>query len=73
MNNPYISQRNKIWYCMLPNRCYREIPYINWVKDINWSVIYYKVYQGLIQEKLTYRQMQEWPIEKILEAIDVKI
>lgn len=52
---------------MLPNRCYREIPHVDLVESVNWSVIYYKVYQSLIQEKITYKQMQEWPIEKILE------
>lgn len=74
MNSPYIFQKDAIWYCMLPNRCYKEIPCIDWVEDINWSVVYYKVYQGLIQEKITYQQMKNWPINKILEvAADIKI
>ena len=72
--NPYIFQKDGCWYCMLPNRCYRQIEYINLVEDINWSVVYYKVYQSLIQEKITYKQMREWPIEKILEvAADIKV
>ena len=72
--NPYIFQKDGYWYCMLPNRCYRQIEHINLVEDINWSVVYYKVYQSLIQEKITYKQMRKWPIEKILEvAADIKV
>ena len=59
---------------MLPNRCYKEIPYTNWVKDINWSVVYYKMYQSLIQEDITYQQIKDWPIDKILKvAADIKL
>lgn len=71
MSSPYIFQKNSVWHCMLPNRCYREISDIDLVKSVNWSVIYYKVYQSLIQEKITYKQTQEWPIEKILEIVAI--
>lgn len=73
MNSPYVFEKNNTWYCALPGRCYKEIPYVNWVEDINWSVIYYKVYQSFIQEKITFKELQEWPIEKILEAVDVRV
>lgn len=59
---------------MLPGRNYKEIPYINWVKDINWSVIYYKVYQSFVQGKISSQELQEWSIEKILKiAANIKL
>lgn len=67
MSNPYIFKKDNTWYCMLPGKYYKEIPYINWVEDINWSVVYYKVYQSFIQGKINSQELQEWSIEKILE------
>lgn len=74
MIDPYIEEIDGTWYCMLPGQCYKEIPYINWVEDLDWHVIYYKVHNSMVNGKITYDQIKIWPIEKILEvAADIRL
>lgn len=74
MNNPYLVQKDNIWYCMLPGRNYKKIPYINWVEDIDWSVVYYKVLNSYVKKELSSEQLRDLDIEKILEiAADIRL
>ncbi len=74
INNPYIFQKNDQWYCMLPNRTYKRVPYINWVEDVDWCVIYYRVFDSLLNNTITDIELQNWDLEKILDvAADVKL
>ena len=52
----------------------KKIPYINWVEDVDWSTIYYKVYQSLLNETITDLELFNWDLAKILEvAADVRL
>lgn len=74
INNPYVFQKNDQWYCMLPNRTYKRVPYINWVEDVDWCVIYYRVFDSLLNNTITDIELQNWDLEKILEvAADIKL
>ena len=65
---------NGDWFALLPNNQYKKIPYINWVEDVDWSTIYYKVYQSLLNETITDLELFNWDLAKILEvAADVRL
>ena len=74
MSNPYIFQENDQWYCMLPNRNFKPVPYINWVEDIDWNVIYYKVFSSLLDGSISDIELRDWDLEKVLEvAADIRL
>lgn len=75
MKDSYLFQdETGCWFALLPNTQYKKIPYINWVEDINWSVIYYQVYDSLIHGIITDSNLVEWDLQKILEiAADVRL
>lgn len=74
VNNPYIFQENDQWYCMLPNRTYKQVPYINWVEDVDWCIIYYRVFNSLLDNTITDIELRNWDLEKILDvAADVRL
>ena len=65
---------NDDWFALLPNHQYKKIPYINWVEDVDWSVVYYKVYDSLMRGIISDLDLFYWDIEKILEvAADIKL
>lgn len=63
----YLNKINNKWHALLPNRQYKEIPYINWVEDINWSIVYYKIYDNLLHGIITDENLRDWDLEKIFE------
>lgn len=75
MSNSYILRDdNGDYFALLPNHQYKKIPYINWVEDVDWSTIYYKVYDSLLHEVISDLDLFNWPIEKILEvAADIRL
>ena len=78
MTNPqkssYLLYDQENWFCLLPNHMYKKIPYINWVEDVDWSTIYYKVYDSLMRGVISDLDLFNWDIEKILEvAADVRL
>ena len=73
-SNYLLHDDNGDWFALLPNNQYKEIPYINWVEDVDWSTIYYKVYQSLLNETITDLELFNWDLAKILEvAADVRL
>jgi hypothetical protein len=75
MKNSYLMHDDDDnWFALLPNHQYKKIPYINWVEDIDWAVVYYQVYDSLLHDVISDLDLFNWPIEKILEvAADVKL
>lgn len=63
----YLNKIGNKWYALLPNRQYKEIPYINWVEDIDWSITYYKIYDNLLRGIITDENLRDWDLEKIFE------
>ncbi len=72
-NSSHITLHDGKYYCLLPNRCYREVPYINWVEDIDWKVVYYKLYNKLIAQEVTYDDLKNLPLQWLLEKIDILV
>ena len=73
-SNYLLHDDNGDWFALLPNNQYKKIPYINWVEDVDWSTIYYKVYQSLLNETITDLELFNWDLVKILEvAADVRL
>ena len=72
-DNLYLIQENDQYYCLLPSHLYKEIPYINWVEDIDWQYVYYTVYKYLIKNMITNEQLRQLNIKEILDIIDVRI
>lgn len=73
-SNYLLHDDNGDWFALLPNNQYKKIPYINWVEDVDWSTIYYKVYQSLLNETITDLELFNWDLTKILEvAADVRL
>ena len=73
-SNYLLHDDNGDWFALLPNNQYKKIPYINWVEDVDWSTIYYKVYQSLLNETITDLELFKWDLAKILEvAADVRL
>ena len=73
-SNYLLHDDNGDWFALLPNNQYKKIPYINWVEDVDWSTIYYKVYQSLLNETITDFELFNWDLAKILEvAADVRL
>lgn len=73
-SNYLLHDDNGDWFALLPNNQYKKIPYINWVEDVDWSTIYYKVYQSLLNETITDLELFNWDLAKILEvAADVRL
>ncbi len=74
MSNPYIFQENGQWYCMLPNRTYKHVPYINWVEDVDWCIVYYRVFNSLLNDVISDIELKNWDLTKILDvAADIKL
>lgn len=73
-SSSYVKKDNDVWYCLLPNNIYKEIPYVNWVEDIDWCYIYYKVYSSLNHEIITDDELFWWDLEKVLKvAADMEL
>ena len=73
-NNYLLHDDNGDWFALLPNNQYKKIPYINWVEDVDWSIIYYKVYQSLLDETITDLELFNWDLVKILDvAADIRL
>lgn len=70
-NSSYITCHENTYYCLLPNRCYREIPYPNWVEDIDWHIVYYKMYNKLIDQEVTYDDLKDLPLIELLKMINI--
>lgn len=75
MSNSYLlHDDNGDWFAFLPNHQYKKIPYINWVEDVDWAVVYYKVHNSLQHDIISDLDLFNWPIEKILEvAADIRL
>jgi len=73
-NNSYLMKgSDDNWYCLLPNHIYKKIPGINIMEDIDWYIVYYKVYEALCRNKLTDEDILYWDLAQILEVIDIRI
>lgn len=72
-NNMYVTLLDDKYHCLLPGRIYKCIPREELIDKINWMLIYYDVYKGILHGKILDEQVKEWDLEKILDAIDIKI
>ena len=63
----YLNKIGDKWYALLPNRQYKEIPYHYLAEKIDWSVVYYKVYDNLLRGIITDENLRDWDLEKIFE------
>lgn len=63
----YLNKIDDKWYALLPNHQYKEIPYHYWVENIDWSVVYYKIYDNLLRGIITDENLRDWDLEKIFE------
>lgn len=63
----YLNKIGDKWYALLPNHQYKEIPYHYWIEEIDWSVVYYKVYDNLLRGIITDENLRDWDLEKIFE------
>lgn len=73
MKSSYLIEQNGQWYCLLPNHIYKEIPYKNWVEDIDWQYVYYKIYDSLMCNIITDDDLFYWSLEELLNIIDVRV
>lgn len=64
INSYLLRDDNGDWFALLPNNRYKKIPYINWVEDIDWAIIYYRVYKSLLHNVINDLDLINWPIEK---------
>jgi hypothetical protein len=71
--NPYLTLLDDDYYCLLPGHIYKHIPYINWVEDINWMIVYYDVYKAIMANKITDDQVKDWDLKDILDIIEVRV
>ena len=71
MLNSYIQRIDNKWYCMLPGRCFKEVPYINWVEDIDWRIIYIELYKLIINKDPRVEELDKMEVREICQLFDV--
>lgn len=73
MNNGYLLYENGSWYCMLPGQVYKEIPsfYLNYIDLIDWSDIYFQVFDALIQGTITDLEIEDFELDQIFNLIGI--
>ena len=72
-SNYLLHDDNGDWFALLPNNQYKKIPYINWVEDVDWSTIYYKVYQSLLNETIRCKVVNMKDYFELFELIGAMI
>lgn len=73
VSNLYLIQENNQYYCVLPNRLYKKIPYINWVEDIDWQYVYYEIYKYILNNIISDEELRQMSIQEILNIINVNV
>lgn len=71
MNNEYLLYENGSWYCMLPGQIYKEIFFIDYIDEIDWSDIYFQVFDALIQGTITDLELEDFELDQILQVIGI--
>jgi hypothetical protein len=73
MENSYCFSKDDKWFCLLPSRTYREIPYINWVEDINWQIVYYKLFNAIMRDEVSCDDLLNMPLQDLLAKIEIYV
>lgn len=73
MNSEYLLYENGSWYCMLPGQVYKEIPlfYLDYIDLIDWSDIYFQVFDALIQGIITDLELEDFELDQIFNIIGI--
>lgn len=58
---------------MLPGQVYKEIPsfYLNYIDLIDWSDIYFQVFDALIQGTITDLELEDFELDQIFNLIGI--
>ena len=58
---------------MLPGQIYKEIPlfYLDYIDLIDWSDIYFQVFDALIQGIITDLELEDFELDQIFNLIGV--
>lgn len=73
MNSEYLLYENESWYCKLPGQVYKEIPlfYLDYIDLIDWSDIYFQVFDALIQGIITDLELEDFELDQIFNMIGI--
>lgn len=63
-----VKENGKYWF-ILPDQSDREIPYTNWIEDVDWSVVYMDLYRYKLEHNID--MFDDVPIENLLEKIGI--
>jgi len=66
----YDKMVNK-YYFILPDGTDREVPYINWVEDIDWQKIYIELYKLIINKDPRVQELDKMEVWEICQLFDV--
>lgn len=58
---------------MLPGQIYKEIPlfYLDYIDLIDWSDIYFQVFDALIQGTITDLELEDFELDQIFNLIGI--
>jgi len=61
------------YYFVLPDGSDREIPYINWVENVDWRKIYIELYRLIINKDPRVQELDKMEVREICQLFNIHL